>query len=217
MSNSPGAEPFLPHVLMNLPSLRELHDARVGVAAMSVGDEDIAVGRDEDGGRRIELVRAARRRRPALPSVISSLPSGLNLKTWWPLHSAAEAVGDPDIAVAVDVHAVRENEHAGAEALHQLAGRVELQNRIEVRAVAIEYFAFAHLRGRNEPLRTASFGYPDAAAVTVDIDARRRTPDAAIGHLAEAFDGTIRVGRRIGRRDRLSVGTNGRERWRRQS
>src|SRR6516164_7415372 len=51
--NSPGPDPFLPQVLSKLPSLANL-TMRIGVAAMSVGDEDVAVGRDQHVGRRIE-------------------------------------------------------------------------------------------------------------------------------------------------------------------
>ena len=46
---------------------------------------------------------------------------------------AAEAVGHPHVAVAVDVQAVREQQQAGAEALQQLAGRIEFEDRVEVR------------------------------------------------------------------------------------
>ena len=113
---------------------------------MSVGHEDIAIGRDQNRGRRIELIGTVTAL-PGVPSVISSLPSGL-IVDGLSFHFAADAIGHPDIAFEVDVQAMRENEHAGAERLYQLSGRVELENGIEVRAVAIEYFAFAHLRGR---------------------------------------------------------------------
>ena len=76
-----------------------------------------------------------------------SLPSGLNLKTWWPIdlrrsrgRAAAQsarrtgptarqvvlAVGHPDVAVAIDVDAVREDDQPGAEALTSLPRLVEL-------------------------------------------------------------------------------------------
>jgi hypothetical protein len=47
---------------------------------MSVADEDIAVGsdQDDDGALNSSLADPAT---PGLPSVIKSLPSGLNLKT----------------------------------------------------------------------------------------------------------------------------------------
>src|SRR4029079_16475384 len=42
------------------------------------------------------------------------------------------AVGHPDVAVAVDMNPVREDEHARAEARYELAVRVELENRRQV-------------------------------------------------------------------------------------
>ena len=43
---------FLAPGLDELAVLGELHDARVGVAAVAVGDKDVAVRRDHDRGRR---------------------------------------------------------------------------------------------------------------------------------------------------------------------
>jgi hypothetical protein len=54
-----------------------------------------------------------------------------------------------------------------------------------------------------KPCAPAALRDPDAAAVTIDIDACRGAPDAAFGHLAPAFDGAIRIGRRIGRSNGL--------------
>jgi len=44
----------------------------------------------------------------------------------------ALSIGEPEGAVLLDPDAVRENEHARAKALEQLAGRVEFQNRRQV-------------------------------------------------------------------------------------
>ena len=41
------------------------------------------------------------------------------------------AVGHPDVAIAIHVDAVREDHHALAEAQEQLAGRVELEHRVQ--------------------------------------------------------------------------------------
>jgi hypothetical protein len=112
-----------------------------------------------------------------------------------PLGAAADAVGDPDITLEVDRQAVREHEHPGAELLHQFAGGIELQDRIEIRTVAVEDLALAHLRRRDETLRAAALRDPDAAAVTVDADAGGRAPDAAFRHLAPALDGAIGIWR----------------------
>ena len=71
--------------LDELAVLGELHDAGIGglaVSAMAVGHEDVAVRRDHHIGWRVEqswlsLSPAT----PGLPSVINTLPSGLNFLT----------------------------------------------------------------------------------------------------------------------------------------
>ena len=127
-----------------LAVLRKLQDARVG-AAMPFGDEDVAVGRGHDVVGLIEVAgigRAARcaerhqqlavrteleylvtfgraRRRPsatAPPGSAARVPRRVVL-----------AVGHPDVAVAIDVHAVREDQQPGAEALDERSRRVELR------------------------------------------------------------------------------------------
>src|SRR5207253_2297389 len=76
-------------------------------------------------------------------------------------------VGYPDVAVAIDVNAVRPDEHAGAEALDLLAVLVEVVNRIHHRA---------ETAGRRPG--GAAVGRPDGLAVLVDRDAVRSAPRA---------------------------------------
>src|SRR5262249_3584995 len=64
--------------------LRELHDARVRLLSVSVGDEDVAIGRDQDIGGPLK-VSGPSPATPGLPSVITPFPSALNLMTVWPL------------------------------------------------------------------------------------------------------------------------------------
>ena len=92
---------------------------------------------------------------PALPSVSRSLPSGAELEDLMTLAVLAEAVGEPDIAVAIDMDAVRKDGEAGAETLHQPAGCVELEDRIELRAFAGKGHACLQLAGRCEARRSA--------------------------------------------------------------
>ena len=84
---------------------------------------------------------------PGLPIVSSTLPSGLNLVTVWPRAPTspvllalalvgAAPVDHPHVAVAIDVDLVREDEHAGAEAPHELARGVELEHGVQLRAGA---------------------------------------------------------------------------------
>ena len=136
---------------MNLPSLRELRDARDGVgrrvrvlSAVAFGDEDVAVRRDDDVvrlGERLgriaadaglaerhqhlavraeldDLVadRLGRRRRRAAGASRGAAPRAG--RGWLSL-----AVGHPDVAVAVDVDAVREDHHPAPKLFDELAGR----------------------------------------------------------------------------------------------
>src|SRR5262249_44508896 len=75
------------------------------------------------------------------------------------------AVGDPHVAVAVDEDAVREEEQPCTKALHEVAQRIEFEDRREVRA-----------RARVCP---APFGDPDAAAVLVDLHGAGGSPLAS--------------------------------------
>ena len=71
---------------MNLPSLSNFTmRALVCVVAMAVGDEDVAVGRDQHVGRRVEDAAVRRRRRRACRASSEACPSGLNFMTVWPL------------------------------------------------------------------------------------------------------------------------------------
>ena len=71
-------------------------------------------------------------RTPGLPSDNSSRPSGEifeNLAAFDVIDDAG--VDDPDVAVGVELDSVRKDELPGAEAANQLAGRIELQDRID--------------------------------------------------------------------------------------
>ena len=99
MSNSPGAVPCLPQVLMNFPSLENFTMRALVSPPWPSRDEDVAVRRDVDVGRPLK-VSGPSPATPGLPSVIRTLPSGLNLKTVWPLPSLPMLVGHPHVALA---------------------------------------------------------------------------------------------------------------------
>src|ERR1039458_118588 len=94
----------------------KLHHASVGVAAVPVGDEDIAVG--SEGHRRglIEHIGAVAGD-ALLAEGEQDFAVRIELDDLMPA-----AVGDPDVAIAIDHQVMREKQHAGAEALKQLAG-----------------------------------------------------------------------------------------------
>src|SRR6185312_16636239 len=78
------------------------------------------------------------------------------------------SVRNPDIAVAVDIDAVREDEQAGAERRHQLSVHVEFHYRGQVghgAGLAIQ-----------AAILTAALCYPDRLAIAVDFHRAGRAP-----------------------------------------
>ena len=179
---------------------------------MSVGDEYVAVGGDQHGGRRIELVGAAAGH-TGLAEGHQDFAVGTELEDLVALAVLADAVRHPHVAGAVDRESMRQHEHSGAEALYQVAVLVELEDRREVRALAAERNAGLHGRWRREG--AAALGDPDALAVGVDPDAGGGTPGPAVGKLSELRP-DIRIGQRIGRCHGLRIDRAGRCREQRQ-
>src|SRR5262249_19636677 len=145
-------------------------------AAVTVGNENVAIGRDQRCGGRVELIRAAARDGGfAEPhqhlSVRAELPDLVALAV------PAEPIRYPDVSVRGDREPVWKQYQAGAEALYQLAGLVEFEDRIEVGSIAGKRRAGLHLRGRRKG--AAALRDPDTLAVRIDADARCRTPAAA--------------------------------------
>src|SRR5205085_10434494 len=69
------------------------------------------------------------------------------------------AIGHPDVAVTVDVHAVRKDQQAAAECGHHLAGLVELHHRRDVLDLS--------RRRVKAAVAAAALGDPDRLAVLV--------------------------------------------------
>src|SRR5262249_14953847 len=114
--------------LDELAVLGILHDAIVGAGAMTVGDVDVAIGRNRNIGGAAEIARliaghAGLADRHQHLAVRAELDRGATLAVARPL------VGCPHIAVAVYAEAVREIEQVGAEADYELSGRVEFHDR----------------------------------------------------------------------------------------
>src|SRR5262249_46797190 len=86
ISISPGPEPFLPQVLMNLPSLLNLTMRALVLPPWPSATKISPFGAitTADGALNSSEPSPAT---PALPNVSSIFPSGLNLNTWWPLPS----------------------------------------------------------------------------------------------------------------------------------
>ena len=174
----------------------EFHDPRIGVPAMPVGDEDIAARRDQDRRRRVEFVGAVARM-AGLAERHQEFAVGTELEDLMAFAGGAEGVGHPHIAIAVDMKAVRKQKQPGPETLHQRAGRVELENGVEIRAVAGE--RATRLEERRGRERAAALGDPDAGAVRIDVDPAGRAPRPAVGQLSPVLDGAVRIGEPVGR------------------
>src|SRR5262249_30466652 len=79
---------------------------------------------------------------------------------------AARLIGRPDIALPVDMEAMRAIDQAGAEARNELAVLVELHDRIESRIDAV--------------VAGAAVVRPDALAIGIDLNADGRAPLASL-------------------------------------
>src|SRR5205823_1108333 len=86
VSNSPGAIPFFPQLLMNFPSVQDFPMRAFESPPCPSATKISPFGPTMTSEGRLK-VSGPSPATPALPSVISTLPSGLNLKTWWPLPS----------------------------------------------------------------------------------------------------------------------------------
>src|SRR5262245_10019926 len=104
-------------------------------------------------------------------------------------------VGDPHIAITIDMNAVRSHDQAGAKGPHEPAFRIKEKNRIDT----------CRLEART--VSAAALGDPDAFAVLGDLDRARRAPHPAGGKLRPILDGSIGIWRVVhGHGSRLPAG-----------
>src|SRR5262245_12966789 len=165
--------------------LGELEDAIVGARAVSLRNEDVAVGRNVDVSRLIEGVGGARiagdarlAQRHQYLAVLAELDDGLAFAAF------RDRVRDPNVAVTIDVEAVRIVHHAAAEfGLHVAVG-IELHDRIERRATAV--------------LRGTAVERPQALTVGIDLDADGRAPGPPRRQLRPILLQLIRIGIGVG-------------------
>src|SRR5262245_12344400 len=161
---------------------------------MSVSDENVPIRCDVYGGWRIELVRSAASD-ASLAKPHQDLAVRTELNNLLPLAAPSQVVSYPNVTSAINVKAMRQNEHAGAKALHQPARCVELQNWVKVGFIAREGFARLILRWRREC--AATFRDPHARPVWINIDTGGRAPGPAFRHFGPVVDRAVWIGRRI--------------------
>src|ERR1051326_4806065 len=93
--------PLLAPSLDELPILRELNDPCVGVTAVSIGDEDIAVCTDDHIRRLVESIRAIACN-ARFPERQQHFSFGAKLENLLAFAVRALTVSDPDVILAVD-------------------------------------------------------------------------------------------------------------------
>ena len=198
--------------LDELPVLRQLHDAvavrRPRPRRVAIGDEDLAAEVDDNVGRSDEGIGAGdadsglaeRHEQLAVAGELEDLET---LSSDFAGFVERPAVGNPDVAFGIHVEAVRLQEQPLAEALHELAGRVEHQNGDIAAALA------AGIGGRAAGCRRAVEDPEIAPGVGVGV--RDLAPGKAGRDLCPALDEpkrtmlrAYRAGRRRGDDDRDS-------------
>src|SRR4030095_11775210 len=93
---------------------------------VAIGHKNVAIRRDDNVTRPAEGVGALGCD-TGLPQRHEQLSILAELEHLMPLPVLALGVGDPDIALAIDGHAVRLHEHVSTEALHHFTGARETE------------------------------------------------------------------------------------------
>ena len=161
------------------------------LAPVPVAHEDIAVLGGDDVAREAEQPIGSVTR----DTQLTERQQHLTLRTELDDHVAlarrvgvvrvrAPPVGHPDVAVAVHVQPVREEEQPGTDGRRDVAVGVELENRVEVRPGA--------------GVAATSVDGPQAT-IRVDINTGRRSPLPPVWELPPPVDAAIRIGQIVDR------------------
>jgi hypothetical protein len=180
----------------------ELDDPGIGVAAMSVTDDDIAVTGNRDIRRSIEHVGTVACD-PGFAKREQNLALWTEFDDLMAFAVAAGVVGRPYAAVTIDVETMRMVEVTLAKGQQKFSRSIEFFDGITCRVDTVSF--------------SAAFEDPDALAVGIDIHACHLPHLEAIGHLQPIrvegiwIGGAIRIGWRLCRRFRSRRGTRDRD------
>jgi hypothetical protein len=162
---------------------------------VAVGHEDVAIRRRDHVGWLIEVRRILTSHtgraeaqqyfafRTELDDVMTTCDRGCARAPT----AGRQSIDDPDVALSVDVDAVRENEHFRSEATDQLARCIELHHDGQVRP---------HTRVGAAPVHD-----PDRFAIDVGLDGTDRPPHASRRQLKRVADAFVWIWCIVGRRD----------------
>ena len=165
---------------------------------MTVGHEDIAVRRDDNVGWAIEGVGPCAQH-SWLAERQQDLAVRIELDHLVPFAwcRRGAVVSDPDVALAIDVHAVRDGKQSRSERLHQTALCVKLENRRDRRVGA--------------RVAAAAICEPYRGTVAVDVHSADSAEGATLRQLWPVPDERIWIGTIIHRRSVLCGATQGDE------
>src|SRR5215467_9977599 len=199
-----GCRSFVTPGLNEAAILGEFEDPAVigGIAAMAIGNKNIAIGRNRHAGWPIEGIRAApadahlakHHQHLAVLVELENLLSKNDARRIARRHAKYSLlvidIADPQIALMVDGEPVRIDEHAAAEALEEPAGWIKLQDR-RIGIAATETGGDAGRHGVEAAMEDPNI------AIAVDMHADDLTPAAAIHALGQgrpALDKAIGIG-----------------------
>src|SRR5262245_43975661 len=132
----------LPPFLDVFPILRELHDAVVAVVVVTIGNEDVAAWCDRNIAGRVEMIRSAAGF-SGRAECHQHFPFGTERDHLMPSLVAlgdpvrGDRVRHPDVAVLVDVKAMRPDEHAAAKTPDDVSVVIEQIDRVRLRIPAL--------------------------------------------------------------------------------
>src|SRR6266436_1951161 len=172
---------FLAPRLDELAVAGEFDDAGVGLVAVPVGDENIAVRGDNHVGGRVEMgsIVAGLARRAKCHEHLA-VRRELHDRVAGLLVLVGAPVGDPDVAVLIDEQAMREVRHPGAEARYYAPGSIVLVERRNLGALAA--------------VAAAAVVDPHALAVAIDVEPDGGAVAAPHGLFGPAFIEAVSIG-----------------------
>src|SRR5579862_646464 len=182
---------MLAPLLYKLPVFREFHDSSVARSgSVAVRHKDVAIRRHYDPVRLIKCVRAVSGD-ACLPKRHQNFPVWTELDDLLALAVFSGVIGRPDVSFLVDIHAVRDDKHARAQALDKFAGGVKLKNWSQRRV--------------GTGIAAAPLGNPDIS-FRIDGDGVCRSPLPPVRKwLPPTFHRTIGIGRGVRLGIRLDV------------
>src|SRR4051794_28996103 len=169
---------------------------------MALGNEDVAVGCDDNAGRLGQRLRR-------IPGDTSCADREQHFALWTELDHRvafrfissvllalalvrASFIDHPHVAFPIDMNLVWKDEHIGTEALQHVARRIELEHRRHC-GTGASVIGEWRASGRNVRICATARRYPYRFAVVADRDRVERAPRCSVRKLSPWRDGPVRI------------------------